>query len=86
MAQALQSGLLQFFDEYSYDRLGIRCKLANDVCLMSGVEPAGKGYYIVKGSGIPRIDIIGNQGRVNWPQLFSQIAAGIRNSEGVVVQ
>lgn len=86
VAQALQSGLLQFFDEYSYDRLGIRCKLANDVCLMSGVEPAGNGYYIVKGSGIPRIDIIGNQGRVNWPQLFSQIAAGIRNSEGVVVQ
>jgi len=86
VAQALQSGLLQFFDEYSYDRLGIRCKLANDVCLMSGVEPAREGYYIVKGSGIPRIDIIGNQGRVNWPQLFSQIAAGIRNSEGVVVQ
>jgi hypothetical protein len=86
VAQALQSGLLQFFDEYSYDRLGIRCKLANDVCLMSGVEPASQGYYIVKGRGIPRIDIIGNQGRVNWPQLFSQIASGIRNSEGVVVQ
>jgi len=86
VTQALQSGLLQFFDEYSYDRLGLRCRLENDICLMSGVEATDHGYYIVKGSGIPRIDIIGNQGRVNWPQLFSQIASGIRNSEGVVVQ
>lgn len=86
VAQALQSGVLRFFDEYSYDRLGLRCKLQNDVCLMAGVAPAGdQGYYIVKGSGIPRIDIIGNEGRVNWPQLLSQIQAGMQ-SEGVVVQ
>jgi hypothetical protein len=70
---ALQSGVLRFFDEYSYDKLGIRCRLKNDVCLMSGVEPAKMGYYIVKGAGIPRIDIIGSAGRVNWPQLLSGI-------------
>ncbi len=29
---------------------------------MSGIEPAGVGYYIVKGAGLPRIDIIGSQG------------------------
>lgn len=85
VAQALQSGVLQFFDEYGYDRLGLRCRLVNDVCLMSGVEPAGIGYYIVKGRGIPRIDIIGNQGRVNWPQLVSQIVSGL-NSQSVVVE
>ncbi len=84
VAQALQSGVLQFFDEYSYDRIGIRCRLANDVCLMSGVEPAPNGYYIVKGSGLPRIDIIGNQGRVNWRQLVGQIVSGL-DAQGVVV-
>ena len=71
--QALQSGVLQFFDEYSYEKLGITCRLRGDVCEMSGVEPAAGGYYIVKGSGVPRIDIIGNAGRVNWNQLMSSI-------------
>jgi hypothetical protein len=80
---ALQGGVLRFFDEYSYDRLGIRCKLENDVCLMAGIEPARTGYYIVKGRGIPRIDIIGNQGRVNWPQLVSQIASGMQSTPEV---
>jgi hypothetical protein len=74
VVQALQSGVLKFFDEYSYDKLGITCKLRGDVCEMAGVEPAGVGYYIVKGAGVPRIDIVGNAGRVNWNQLMSSIS------------
>ena len=74
VVQALQSGVLRFFDDYSYDKLGIRCRLQDDVCQMSGIEPAPNGYYIVKGAGIPRIDIVGNQGRVSWNQLMSSIA------------
>jgi hypothetical protein len=73
VVQALQSGVLRFFDEYSYDKLGITCQLRDDVCIMSGVEPAPGGYYIVKGSGLPRIDIVGNAGRVSWSQLLSSI-------------
>lgn len=78
---ALQSGLFRLFDSYRYDRLGIRCRLRDEVCLMSGIEPAGTGYYLLKGKGLPRIDIVGNEGRVNWPQLVSQIVAQM-NSEG----
>jgi hypothetical protein len=74
VVQALQSGVLKFFDDYSYEKLGIRCKLVGDVCEMSGIEPAPNGYYIVKGSGLPRIDIVGSQGRVNWNSLMSSIA------------
>jgi hypothetical protein len=74
VVQALQSGVLRFFDDYSYDKLGIRCRLVADVCEMSGIEPAPNGYYIVKGAGLPRIDIVGNQGRVNWNGLMSSIA------------
>jgi hypothetical protein len=70
---ALQTGVFKMFDEYDYAKLGLRCRLENDVCLMSGVEPVGDGYYILKGRGVPRINIIGNAGRVNWPQLLSQI-------------
>jgi hypothetical protein len=79
VVQALQSGVLKFFDEYSYDRLGIACRLRDDVCQMSGIEPAGVGYYIVKGAGIPRIDIVGNSGRVRWSQLLSSIPTDTSN-------
>jgi hypothetical protein len=81
---ALQSGVLQFFDDFRYDRIGLGCRLRNEVCLMGGIEPAGMGYYIVKGKGIPRIDIIGNQGRVDWRLLVSQISAGMRSNNVIV--
>ena len=83
---ALQSGVLQFFDEFNYDRIGLTCRLRNEVCLMSGIERRGVGYYIVKGRGIPRIDIVGSTGRVDWPQLVSQIVAGMRASDDIQVR
>jgi hypothetical protein len=82
--QALQSGVLRFFDEYRYEKLGITCRLRGDICEMSGVEPAPDGYFIVKGAGIPRIDIIGNVGRVRWSQLMMSIQTA--NFEEVSVQ
>jgi len=85
VAAALQSGALRFFDEFRYDRLGLSCRLKNDVCQMNGVAPAANGFYIVKGGGIPRIDIIGNQNRVDWPLLMAQIAAAVANSGDIVV-
>lgn len=73
---ALQSGVLKFFESFRYDRLGLSCRLENDVCRMSGVGPArGGGFYIVRGSGVPRIDIIGNGDRVAWSRLVQQLVA-----------
>jgi hypothetical protein len=79
VSAALQSGFLRFFKTFHYDRLGLSCQLRNDVCLMSGLEPTETGYYIVKGGGLPRIDIIGNAGRVDWPTLLAQIQSGMQS-------
>jgi hypothetical protein len=84
--KALESGLFSMFDEYDYARLGLRCRLSNDVCTMSGVEATPSGYYILKGRGVPHIDIIGNAGRVNWPQLASQIGAQMRGEGKIEVR
>jgi hypothetical protein len=83
VAAALQGGFLRFFDDFRYDRLGLSCRLANDVCIMGGVLPAPGGYYIVKGSGLPRINVIGSQSRVAWTTLVRQLGA-IMESEIVV--
>ena len=86
VAAALQSGLLRFFEDFRYSRLGLSCRLENEICQMDGIEPQkGDAYYIVKGSGLPRIDIIGNAHRVSWNRLVSQLIA-IQESGGPVVE
>jgi hypothetical protein len=83
---ALQKGALKFFDTFIYDRIGLSCQLRNDVCLMNGVGAVrNDGFYIVRGWGLPRIDIIGNQRRVDWPRLISQLGQALSNSGGFVV-
>jgi hypothetical protein len=82
---ALSSGFMRFFDEFNYDRVGIGCRLENDVCFMNGVEPAPNGYYLVKGRGVPRIDVIGNSERVDWPRLVAQLKAAT-TSGGIEVR
>jgi hypothetical protein len=83
VAAALQGGFLKFFDSFSYERLGLSCRLANDVCTMRGVESTDGGYYIVKGAGLPRIDVVGSQSRVAWTRLVRQLAS-IMESQIVV--
>lgn len=86
VAAALQTGFLRFFEDFNYDRLGLSCTLRNEVCLMNGIEPAGnEAYYLVKGKGLPRIDVIGNSTRVDWPRLMQQVKA-VTESGGPVVQ
>jgi hypothetical protein len=83
---ALSSGFLRFFEDFNYDRLGLSCRLRNDVCTMEGVAPAPSGgYYLVKGKGVPRIDVIGNSRRVDWPRLVQQLIA-VTESGGPVVK
>ncbi len=70
---ALSRGVLGMFETFGYDRLGIRCRLRNGVCEMDGVAPADQGYYLVQGGGIPRIDIVGFNRRIDWEQLLAKL-------------
>lgn len=86
VAAALQTGALKFFDTFVYDEIGLSCRLRDDVCQMGGVGAApDNGFYIVKGWGLPRIDIIGREQRVDWPRFVSQVGQAISNSGDVVV-
>lgn len=83
VSAALQSGLLRFFDSYRYRRLGLRCSLRDDVCLMSGTTPGtqrfGDRYTLLEGAGLPRLEIVGYAGRVKWSQLVEQITTQIQS-------
>ncbi len=72
---ALGSSVLKIFEDFGYKELGLSCELRNNTCTMGGVGDVGNGYYLVRGSGLPRIDIKGFSRQVDWPQLVRRLQA-----------
>lgn len=82
----LSRSFLRFFEDFSYKRLGLSCKLSNDVCEMNGVSEAEQGYYIVKGGGLPpRINVVGYTRRVDWTDLIERLK-NVSQSSGPTIQ
>jgi len=84
-ADAISRGVLAWFDNFNYRTLGIGCYLHDGVCQMMGASAAEKGYYLVKGKGLPRIDIIGFNTRVNWNTLVARLKQ-IASPEKITVE
>lgn len=80
----LSRSFLGIFEEFSYDKLGLSCRLRNGLCEMGGVQATANGYYIVKGGGIPRIDVIGYNRRVDWDVLLQRLRAATGGGAPVV--
>ena len=72
--------VLKLFDNFDYDELGFGCYLHNNVCQMMGVAPAEHGYYIVKGGGLPRIDVMGYNTRIDWEVLQERLDRIVKSS------
>ena len=51
---------------------------------MGGVAGAKQGYYIVKGGGLPRIDVIGYTRKVDWPVLLARLKRVSSGADAVV--
>lgn len=77
----LQDMALELFKDFGYSQIGLRCKLVNSICMMSGLEgetTSGSGadsFTILKGAGIPRLTVIGHNRRVDWPVLVERLKA-----------
>jgi hypothetical protein len=76
---------LKLFDTFGYDKIGLGCYLHEGVCQLSGVKATDLGYTIVLGGGVPRIDVIGYNTRVDWTVLMERLAR-ISTSDKVIVQ
>lgn len=73
---AALGGIVGFlFEEFPYSKLGLSCRLHNNICYMGGVEASSEdqSYYLVKGRGLPRITIKGFQQQVDWPVFLNQL-------------
>lgn len=95
---SLQGQLIGLFDDFGYARIAIGCRLANEVCRMSGIDAARDartaardgsgqgGFTIVAGAGLPRLDVVGYNRQVDWPTLVDRIAAAGKGDVKPVVE
>ena len=90
---SLQGRLIGLFDDFGYRRIGISCRLSNEVCEMGGLHAARPdnpgsepGFTIVEGSGLPRLTVVGYNRLVDWPTLLERLAAASKGEVTPVVQ
>jgi hypothetical protein len=84
VAGGLQAQALKFFDDFAYERIGLGCKLRDNVCTMEGIGPAGDGYIIVAGAGLPRIQVVGFRRQVDWPTLLARLEAATSGQAPII--
>ncbi|MDE1893867.1 MAG: hypothetical protein KGM46_03695 [Pseudomonadota bacterium] len=80
IAGGLQGVMLKFFKTFGYKQIGLSCRLQGTVCKMGGLEPAGDGYTIVEGSGLPRLQVIGHQTQVDWSTLVRRLRDAVNGA------
>jgi len=85
-AAAVQRSFLRFFEQFNYGKMGLSCRLRNDICEMGGVESTPHGYVIVKGSGIPAITVMGYNETVGWSELLARIKRVTDGNSKAIVQ
>jgi hypothetical protein len=83
-ADAISRSFLRFFETFGYDKLGLGCYLHEGVCQLMGVNATPTGYAIITGGGVPRIDVIGYNPRVDWVVLIDRLKR-ITTSDKVII-
>lgn len=86
---ALQRGFIGLFDTFGYRDIGFSCLLRRGVCAMSGladVGGAGAGFYLVRGGGIPALNVIGYNRRVDWNELIGRLQRVIASNTAPIVR
>jgi hypothetical protein len=71
---------------FGYARIDVGCKLANGICLLDGIRHEGDGVLLMEGSGIPSVNIIGYNRRIDWEALVARIREVIAGKPGVVIE
>jgi hypothetical protein len=69
----LSSTFLGIFKEFRYDRIELQANLYGNTAELDGMAHPNGGYYIVKGAGLPRIDVIARNRKVAWKTLLERL-------------
>jgi hypothetical protein len=73
VGSGLSSTFLGVFKEFRYNRIELKAKLDGNLAELGGIDHPDGGYYLVKGAGLPRIDVIARNRRVAWKTLLERL-------------
>ncbi|MGB5637518.1 MAG: hypothetical protein WBM63_00235 [Sedimenticolaceae bacterium] len=73
LSAGLSTTFLRVFDEFRYDNIDLKIVLQGNVAELDGLARSDGGYYLVKGAGLPRIDVIGRNRSVAWKDLVERL-------------
>jgi hypothetical protein len=76
---ALTSPIMRLFNNFSYKRLGLGCRMQNNICEIRGLSEDAESVLIMEGAGVPKVTIRAFNRKVDWPQLLAHLVAA---SEG----
>ncbi len=72
---ALSQGVLSFFDEYRYAKMGFRCQLENDTFLLRGIETFDGKDYLVVGSFLPpRVNVVSHNQTIAFSEMVRRLS------------
>ena len=84
---ALQRGFLGFFETFGYREIGLSCVLDDGVCIMGGIgDSTSGGFEIVRGGGIPALNIMGYNRRVDWNEFIDRLQRVIESNTAPVIR
>jgi hypothetical protein len=80
--------MTSFFEEFPYEKIGIRASLENDLFRINGTIREGGTEYYVKGSGIPRVNIINvnPDNQIRFKDMVKRIRRVATSKTGPVVK
>jgi hypothetical protein len=85
-AAAVQRSVMGIFENFGYSRIILSCVLRNGVCAMDGESTQEGNYYIVKGGGIPAINVMGYNHSVDWDELLDRLKRVTKGNRKAVVE
>jgi hypothetical protein len=83
----LAGNIASFFKEFTYDKIGIRAVLENDVFKINGAVKEGGVEYLVKRGGIPGVDVINLNpaNQISFKDMVKRIRRVTESKSGPVV-
>lgn len=84
ISDVLSRGFLGLFSTFDYSRLGFGCYLYQGVCQLMGLEAVDNGFYLIKGGGLPKINVIGYNPRLNWNELLTRLSRVTATDKAIV--
>jgi hypothetical protein len=80
--------MTSFFKEFPYEKIGIRASLENDLFRINGTIREGGTEYYVKGSGVPRVNIINvnPDNQIRFKDMVKRIKRVATSKSGPVVK